>query len=128
MTVSPELAAFENAATLILEDLRERVGLKSWNVSRRDGDEQVVLAAVDNRMNFAAGQVRSWADSICSLVLEGTVPMCIPDTAQVPALAKFVTEIGACATVPVTAPDGWCWARCAASTSTSVRTCRRSWR
>ena len=106
MTVSPELAGFENAATLILEDLRERVGLESWHVSRQDGDEQVILAAVDDRLNLAAGQVRSWADSICSLVIEGEVPMCVPDTAQVSALAKFGTDIRSCATVPVTAPDG----------------------
>ncbi len=106
MTVSAELAGFEDAATLILEDLRERVGLESWNVSRQDGDEQVILAAVGGRMGIAAGQVRSWTDSICSLMVEGAMPMCVPDTADVSALAKFGTDIGSCATVPVTAPDG----------------------
>ncbi|WP_285626786.1 EAL domain-containing protein [Kineosporia sp. NBRC 101677] len=110
LTTSADPTGFESAATLILEDLRDRVGLETWHVSRRDGTDQVVLAAVDARLGLAAGQVLPWADSVCALVIDGLAPMCAPDVSEVATISELVRRTGlqarSCVTVPVSAPDG----------------------
>jgi diguanylate cyclase (GGDEF)-like protein len=105
-----DITGFRTAAALILQDLRERVGLEHWSISRRDGDALVVLSALDGETGLTTGDVRTWKDSFCAVVLDGHAPMCTEDTAREPALLamaeRISLKIGSCAVVPVTAPGG----------------------
>lgn len=99
---------FNSSARMALTDLRDRVGLDSWLVARRDGDDCVVLVAVDDV--FGAEEGRSWADSSLARMAEGSEPIVAPDVDRVPAQVVARTRTGVPAksflAVPMHAPDG----------------------
>lgn len=92
-----------------LDDLRQRVGMDAWWLTRRRGDEQVVLAAVGTPQP-ARSRVRPWESTVCAAVLAGRAPRAAPRAADVPAYADVVDDdgspLGAVLSVPVPAASG----------------------
>ncbi|GAA4992523.1 GGDEF domain-containing phosphodiesterase [Kineococcus glutinatus] len=101
---------FASAAERTLADMRQRIGLDSWWVARRVGDEQVVLAAVDPVDGLATGSSQPWGASYCRQVLAGAAPAAAGRVDDVPALVRAReasgTDAAAVIVVPVTAPSG----------------------
>lgn len=105
-----EIVDFASAAEQTLRDLHHRVGLDAWWVSRRQGEDQVVLAAVDTVYGHPAGTVRSWENSFCRRVVEEGAPQVAPRVDDVPAFAQARAhnglEAAAVLAVPITSPTG----------------------
>lgn len=101
---------FVDAAVAVLRDLRSRVGLDSWVVSRRSGDDWVALAAVDDVLGERAGTVRPWCSTFCARMVDGRAPSVAPDVDLVPAYAEVCAQrrldVRAVLTVPVLGPTG----------------------
>lgn len=101
---------FVSAAQQTLQDLHERVGLDAWWVSRQLGDEQVVLAAVDQVYGHGVGTVRSWQKSFCRRMVEEDAPQAAPRLQEVPAYAEAQALNSLAATavlvVPIKSPSG----------------------
>lgn len=110
---APAIRDFSSATAAALADLRHRVGLDSWFLARRHGDDHVVLGALDDdALGHVRGLVRPWADTYCARVVAGAAPMAAPDVDRVPAFADARCDctpghpVGAFLSVPVRAPDG----------------------
>ena len=106
----PRVFDFASAAVATLADLRERTGLETWVVSRRDGEDYIVLYALSDDHAYTAGDVWRWADTFCARMMDGRAPRVAPDVDQVPAWAEARTllglEVAAYLTVPITRADG----------------------
>jgi diguanylate cyclase (GGDEF)-like protein len=102
---------FVDAAGSVLTDLRARIGLDTWLVSRRDGDDYVVLSTSSEGMyGIEPGAVFPWEDTFCTRMLDQGAPMAAADVDAVPAYVeareKAGFEVGSCLIVPMRAPDG----------------------
>lgn len=101
---------FVDVAELTLADLRQRIGLNSWWIARRRGDEQVVVAAVDDTFGWAPGTAMAWTASFCAQMLHGDAPQVAGQVDDVPAyvLARERNGLPAAAllSLPLTAPGG----------------------
>ncbi len=101
---------FESAARLIMKDLRSRVGMDSWVVSRRDGDDHVILSVLDDYFGIDPHVSHPWDESFCAPVADGRAPMTAPDVNQVPAFAQAQRLSGidaqSFASVPIPSPIG----------------------
>lgn len=110
MVDSASVVDFATAAEQTLRDLRERVGLDGWIVARRRGDEQVVLAAVDDVFGFEAGTEVPWEDTFCARVLDGSAPAVAPRVSDVEAFVEARRrnglDAGAVLAVPMVSSDG----------------------
>ena len=106
----PAGASFAAAARASLDDLRRRVGMEAWWLTRRRGDEQVVLAAVDGGQDQHPLPVRPWEGTVCAAMLAGRGPRAAPRAADVPAYAHVVdgsgAALGAVLSVPVPSASG----------------------
>ncbi len=106
----PVIVDFVSAAHQMLRDLQQRVGLDAWWIARRQGDDQVVLAAVDGVYGHDVGTVRSWEDSFCRRMVDGDAPQAAPRVIDVPAYVQARTSNGfdaaAVLAVPITSPTG----------------------
>ncbi len=101
---------FAAASKATMQFLRQRLGFKLWMVTRTDGKDWIVLFADDHGYGVKAGQVYSWAETLCSRMVEGQGPHIAPDVASEPAYAKSpITEkitVGAYVGVPLRRADG----------------------
>ena len=101
---------FAAASRATMQFLRQRLGFKLWMVTRTDGKDWIVLFADDHGYGVKAGQVYSWAETLCSRMVEGQGPHIAPDIASEPAYAKSpITEkiaVGAYVGVPLRRADG----------------------
>jgi diguanylate cyclase (GGDEF)-like protein len=101
---------FAAASRATMQFLRQRLGFKLWMVSRTDGKDWIVLFADDDGYGVKAGQVYSWAESLCSRMVEGQGPHIAPNVAAEPAYAQApITRkitVGAYAGVPLRRADG----------------------
>jgi diguanylate cyclase (GGDEF)-like protein len=102
--------SFASMSHDVLEDLQGRIGMDAWLVSRRDGNDQVILCAVDDVFGFRTGSLHPWADSFCAQMIDAQAPMVAPAVAAVPAYAAVRARNGLAVesylTVPILAPDG----------------------
>jgi len=101
---------FVDIAELTLADLRHRIGLDSWWIARQRGDDQVVVAAVDDTFGRTAGTVVAWADSFCVQMLHGDAPQAAGRVEDVPAYVyarqRNLLPAAALLALPLIAPDG----------------------
>lgn len=101
---------FAAASRATMQFLRQRLGFKLWMVTRTDGNEWIVLFAEDNGYGVKAGQVYSWAEMLCSRMVEGQGPNIAPDVAQEPGYASAPIHdkisVGAYVGVPLRRADG----------------------
>ena len=108
-----DLQAFPNfseAASAVLRFLHERTGFDLWMVARTEGDDWIVLDALDQGYGVAVGHVFRWADSLCSRMVDGRGPSVAPCAHDVPAFATapFAMQmpVGAYLGVPLWRSDG----------------------
>jgi len=101
---------FAAASRATMQFLRQRLGFKLWMVTRTDGKDWIVLFADDHGYGVKAGQVYSWAETLCARMVEGQGPHIAPDVASEPAYARApITEkiaVGAYVGVPLRRADG----------------------
>jgi len=101
---------FAAASKATMQFLRQRLGFKLWMVTRNDGKDWIVLFAEDHGYGVKPGQVYSWAETLCSRMVEGQGPHIAPDVAKEPSYAEApITQqiaIGAYVGVPLRRADG----------------------
>ncbi|WP_328294272.1 EAL domain-containing protein [Kineococcus sp. NBC_00420] len=111
-TVSgPPVVDFTSAATATLEHLHRHVGMDTWAIARRDGDDYVVLSALDGgEVGLADGSVLAWADTFCASSVAGDAPRFSNRVDEVAAWAHAREATGfpwiSYLSVPLRAPDG----------------------
>lgn len=93
-----------------LRYLYERVGLALWMVTQTEGDDWIVLYALDRFYGIQPKSVFRWSSSFCSRMVEGRAPRVAPDTM---AVAEYVEapiseqlSIAAYVGVPIERADG----------------------
>ncbi len=103
-------ATFSEAATLVLDFLREHVPMGFWSVTRVENDKQTLLYLNGNEYGAVQGSSHNWQDSFCINMTAGTAPRVAPDVSQVPvyveAAKKLQLDIGAYAGAPIVDADG----------------------
>jgi len=90
MTDLPDLRLldFETASRVVLDFLHKRLGFGLWMVTRNVGNEWIVLQAENHGYNIKRGDVFSWTDSLCSVMVRGEGPRMAPVSDQVPLYAQ----------------------------------------
>ncbi len=83
---------FASAGREVLAFLHQRFGFGLWMVTRKEGEDWIVLQSEDHGYNVTRGTVFRWADSFCSEMVKGNGPRVAPDSDAVPAYA--VAPIG----------------------------------
>jgi hypothetical protein len=103
-------AGFSGGAGAVLAELASAVPFPMWLVSRKSGDDYVVLAAHDRQYGLVQGDVLPWSATLCARVLDGDAPDATGDVAAVPALrdaaAELRMDIGSYITVPLRTASG----------------------
>lgn len=89
-------SSFEAAAKEILQYLHHQFGFDLWTVSRLDGEEAIIVQAVDRRYGLREGNAFKWSDMICKRMVEGQGPNIVPRLNDAPAYrsAPQATELG----------------------------------
>ncbi|MBB2901200.1 diguanylate cyclase (GGDEF)-like protein [Kineococcus radiotolerans] len=107
----PPVSDFASAAAATLRHLHQRVGMDTWAVARRDGEDYVVLSALDaGRVGMRDGDVMAWDDTFCAATVAGDTPRFSPCVEREPAWERALAATGfpwrSYLSVPMTAPDG----------------------
>jgi diguanylate cyclase len=101
---------FRSAAEAILEYLHQSLGFSLWMVTRTEGDNWIVLRALDAGYGVQDGDVFRWTDSFCSRMVCGDGPQIAPRSKAVPAYATAPigaqVPIEAYVGVPLESEDG----------------------
>ena len=104
-----ELPDFRAAAKVVVDHLREVVGLSVWMVAQAVGDDWVILETSGDG-DPAAGSAYRWADTFCVRMIAGEGPRVAPDIDRVPVYAEAaltrLLAIRAYAGVPLETPEG----------------------
>lgn len=99
------LAGFAEGAAAVLGELASAVPFPMWLVSRKSGDDYVILVAHDRQYGLLEGDVLPWDATLCARVLDGAAPPACGDISGVPALreaaADLRMDVGAFITVPL---------------------------
>lgn len=111
MTGIPASSDFDVAAREVLEFLHQRLGFDLWMLTRKEGDDWLVLQSHDQgQYDIQSGAVFQWADSFCARMVEGEGPCVAPQSDQVPAYVEAPigqqVSVGAYAGVPLNYRDG----------------------
>ncbi len=101
---------FATAGSALLHHFQKRLGFRLWMLTRTEGNDWIVLDAVDEGYGIRPGDVYRWSDSLCSRMVTGQGPMIAPRAAEIPAyiesgLANRL-EIGAYIGMPLLRNDG----------------------
>ncbi|MDE3198135.1 MAG: sensor domain-containing diguanylate cyclase [Acidobacteriota bacterium] len=101
---------FAAASESVLRFLHERLGFNLWMVTRTEDKDWIVLKTEDHGYGIRPPVVFSWADTLCSRMLEGRGPRMSPYCSEVPAYAAAPLArqlpIEAYIGVPLRNPDG----------------------
>ena len=101
---------FESASRNVLDFLQTRFPFGLWMVTRTEGNDWIVLQALDKGYGVREGDVYRWADSFCARMMAGQGPRLAPRAAAVPAYAAAPIgqqlDIGAYLGVPLMRSDG----------------------
>ena len=107
-TLSADMA-FDDAARLVVDFLKQAVPFHYWAVNRCDGERQLYLEVPDDTYGLKAGDAHPWEDTFCGRMHEGRGPQVAPDAMAVPAYAETEVAheltIGAYVGIPITRPD-----------------------
>lgn len=79
-----EFGNFDEAASAVLEFLRDRYGFGVWMVTRVKQNRWLVLRAGSNPYGISAGNEFKWSDSICSRMVRDKGPRIAPRVADIP--------------------------------------------
>ncbi len=88
MTLIVDNHRLDVAQREVLEALAEQVDLDLWMVTRREGDDLIVVASAGGGLGLSRGSVVPWADTVCSRMAAGAGPGAAPELAAVPAYAS----------------------------------------
>lgn len=101
---------FRAASEDVLQYLHDLLGFSLWMVTRTQGEDWIVLRALDAGYGVKDGDVFRWTDSFCSRMVRGEGPQIAPVSAVVPAYAEAPigqqVPIGAYVGVPLETDDG----------------------
>lgn len=84
----PNFNDFESAARAALAFLHQRLGFDLWMITRKKGEDWIVLQKEGRGFDLQPGVTLGWADSICSAMVQANGPRIAPDLEQVPAYAS----------------------------------------
>ncbi len=94
----------------VLAHVRSVLGFEMAVLSRRTGDDYVVLAAEDDCYGVRAGDVLPWDDTFCARMVDGRAPSFAPDATVVPAYVEagelLGMDVGAYVSLPLVGADG----------------------
>ncbi len=105
-------ADFLAVADRVVGDLAGWTGIDTWVVTRRSGDDWIILAVHDPHYDLRRGDVLRWEDSFCARMVGEDRPRFVADTTGVPhvyadAPIGSCLQIGTYLAAPlVTAHDG----------------------
>jgi len=85
MTLNTGFSNFESACKGVLEYLHQKMGFRLWMITRKDGNDWIVLFSEDHGYNVKSGDVFCWADSFCSRMVLGKGPRIAPSSDNVDA-------------------------------------------
>lgn len=77
-------SSFEAAAKEILQYLHHQFGFDLWIVSRIEGDDAIIVQAIDRRFGLRPGKALKWSDLICKRMAEGLGPNIVPSLNDAP--------------------------------------------
>ena len=101
---------FDSAAHEVLAFLHQRFGFDLWMITRREGENWIVLQANDQGYGVQEGAVFQWASSFCSQMVLGNGPCIAPQSHTIPAYANAPIgkeiAIGAYVGVPLVYDNG----------------------
>jgi diguanylate cyclase (GGDEF)-like protein len=101
---------FESASKAILDFLHKRLGFDLWMITRREGDDWIILQTEDHGYGVKPGSALKWKDSFCSQMVLGNGPNIAPDSTMVAAYSGApigrVLKINAYIGLPLTHADG----------------------
>jgi len=101
---------FATASSAVLKLLHERMGFALWMVTRTEGNNWIVLHALDHGYNVSAGTVLNWSDSFCSRMVRGEGPQIAPIAKNIntylEAPINQLVDIGAYIGIPLLRRDG----------------------
>ncbi len=83
---------FSATSRAVLLFLHQRFGFALWMVTRKEGDDWIVLHSEDHGYDVTPGDVFQWASSFCSEMIEGNGPCIAPQSDLIPAYK--LAEIG----------------------------------
>lgn len=102
--------SFTSGAEAVLTELASVVPFPMWVVSRKSGDDYVVLSAHDRQYGLVQGDVLPWSRTLCARMVDGSAPCASGDISTVPAFleaaADLRMDIGAYITVPLRSATG----------------------
>lgn len=101
---------FESAARATLAYLRRHSQFDLWMVTRRSGDDWIILQVDEEGYGVTEGSVFCWADTYCAQMVAGRGPQVAADASKVAAFAgapiSDQLQIGAYIGVPLHHDDG----------------------
>lgn len=78
------LKNFKDAGAKILEYLYNHLGFSLWMITRKEGDDWIILQVNDHGYGIKPGQVFKWSDSYCSQMILDRTPSISPDAQDIP--------------------------------------------
>ncbi|HMD54714.1 MAG TPA: diguanylate cyclase, partial [Phycisphaerae bacterium] len=101
---------FETCGKAVLAFLHKRLGFNLWMITRKEGDDWIVLQREDHGYGVEPGNVFRWADSFCSEMVKGNGPRFAPNSDHISAYANAPIgrhiEIKAYIGMPIVQADG----------------------
>lgn len=104
---------FENfaaAAAEVLALLHQHMGFQLWMITRKEGDNWIMLVVLDHGYGVSAGDVLCWSDSFCARMVQGLGPEIAPNAQAVEAYAAAPIAkdmpINAYIGIPLRYPNG----------------------
>jgi len=101
---------FQEAVQAVLKSLHERLGFQLWMFTRVEGEDWIVLEAVDYGYGVKSGNVFHWSDSFCSRMVRGEGPRVAPNSQQIQAYVEAPigqqVDIAAYIGIPLCHQDG----------------------
>lgn len=110
MTEFAPFANFEDMAHATLSFLRQHTGFDLWMITRRQGNDWIILQVDEEGYGVTEGSVFCWADSYCAQMICGRGPQVAADATQVAAYVDAAISdeftIGAYIGAPLEREDG----------------------
>ncbi|MGA7965891.1 MAG: diguanylate cyclase [Gammaproteobacteria bacterium] len=82
---------FEDAGNAVLAFLHQRLNFDLWMITRKKGENWIVLQSKGDGFDLKSGTTLRWADSLCSEMASGKGPNIVPNLEKVPAFSSTRT-------------------------------------
>jgi diguanylate cyclase (GGDEF)-like protein len=87
--------AFDTACRMVVDYLAQVVPLDAWVVTRVADGQQTMLVTADSGYGLVPGLSTPWTSSMCQYMVAGAAPRIVPDTREVPDLARIASDAAA---------------------------------